>query len=60
MGWDQLLEMKKAAEEQAPKERTLCPNCAYPLEESEIRGKHCQFCGWTEQLFELLMTVIGN
>jgi rubrerythrin len=52
MGWSQLSEMKKAAKEAAEeqKERTLCPDCSYPLEKHPNGTLHCPFCGYTDNL----------
>lgn len=47
MGFDQLLEMYLPIKYQVMQPRTICPICAYPLEETD-RGLHCKFDGWTE------------
>jgi ribosomal protein L37AE/L43A len=52
MGWSQLSEMKKAAQEAAEeqKELVLCPECGYKLEKNQAGVKHCKYCGWTDSL----------
>jgi len=49
MGWNQILAMKKAAQQSEKVERTDCPTCGWPLEGTG-RGKHCGFCGWIDRL----------
>lgn len=47
---DEILQMKKAAEETQPIRRTECPVDYHPLEKTEDGILHCPFCGWTDRL----------
>ena len=46
---DKILAMIKHAREQEPERRTSCPECDYPLNETEKGILHCEYCGWTER-----------
>ncbi len=47
VAFENLLAMQLQVKYQQPIRRTICPICAYPLEETE-RGLHCKNDGWTE------------
>ena len=44
---EEILVMKKNCEEGVAVQRTGCPICEWPLENTQY-GLHCEFCGWTE------------
>ncbi len=47
MGFDQMLDMWLSVKYAQPVRRTICPVCAYPLEDTD-RGLHCKNCTWHE------------
>lgn len=52
MGFEQLKNMidenRKAAEEEATKPITECPQCSFnELKENKSKTLHCPICGWT-------------
>jgi len=48
MAWEQLLAIKKAAQEEV-KEISSCPECGDVLETHPDGRKHCVFCGWVKR-----------
>ncbi len=47
MPFNQLLAQYLEVKYQAPVRRWLCPDCGFPLEETE-KGLHCKICTWRE------------
>lgn len=47
MSMEQILTMYLDVKYAPPIRRTICPICAYTIDDTE-RGLHCKFCGWSE------------
>jgi rubrerythrin len=48
MGWEQLKEIQKEQEKEnaKPQDKSVCPDCAFPVRENENRELLCPICGW--------------
>ena len=46
MAFEEILNMHLQVKYQKPERLTICPQCGYPLEDSD-RGLHCLMCEWT-------------
>ena len=47
VAFDNILSMYLDVKYQQPMRRYICPECAYPVTETE-KGLFCRFCGWKE------------
>ena len=47
VAFDNILSLHLQAKYAQPVRRTICPVCAWPLEDTE-RGLHCKNCTWHE------------